>query len=99
MGYMYPIQHKVFGCLLVEKSEQGMDDRGIMWTFHICDLVFEFLVQTHICRNWEHVPQSVQGFWLFTGWKKIVEKVKSMNGQSIMRTFHVCARVLPKFEI
>ena len=76
--------------------------RGIMRTFHLCDQVFEFLVQTHISRNWVqcrngvHVPHSVWGFWLFIGWKS---KVKGMNDQGIMRTFLICVRVLPEIEI
>ena len=84
MGYTYPIQYNIFGCLIVEKyflrKVKGMDDQSTMRTFHLCVPIFEFLVQTPVfkklyecgsCMNGVHVPHSVRGFWLFTGLKNL----------------------------
>ena len=72
-GTCTPFSMRFLAIYWLEKSflskVKGMDDRGIILTFHRCAQVFEFFsANTHLsewgtCLNWVH---SARGFWLFT---------------------------------
>ena len=99
--HAFDLAQKRFFQPVNSEKVKGMDDLGIMRTFHLCARVFEFLVQTHIfkkCLCGVLYPTQTPG--TLSEWGTCTPrsmrflavyclgKVKGMNDRGITRTFH-----------